>query len=61
MKIKIQQTIELSESDEKALRLYFEETRLEGETFRSWFKLLFISCGDDFFHDKICTYGRYVK
>jgi len=60
MKIKIQDTIELSADDEKALRLYWKEMRDEGETFRDWYRSTFIGCGHVFFDEKILDYGRYV-
>ena len=60
MKIKIQETIELSERDEKALRLYWEEIRDEGETFRDWYKSNFVNCGHVWFEEKIAEYGRFV-
>ena len=60
MKIKIQTTIELSEHDEAALRLYWEEIRYEGETFRDWYKSYFITSGCAWLDEKIYQYGRFV-
>ncbi|MGB0555698.1 MAG: hypothetical protein ACPGJW_00460 [Paracoccaceae bacterium] len=60
MKIRIQTTIELSEHDEAALRLYWEEIRDEGETFRDWYKSSFVNCGHCWFEEKIADYGRFV-
>ena len=60
MKIRIQTTIELSEHDEAALRLYWEEMRDEGETFRDWYKSSFVNCGHCWFEEKIADYGRFV-
>lgn len=60
MKIKIEATIELSEYDEAALRLYWEEIRDEGETFRDWYRSCFIAAGCGWLDEKIYEYGRYV-
>jgi hypothetical protein len=60
MKIKIQETIELSADDEAALRLFWEEWRDEGETFRDWYKSNFVNCGHVWFEEKIAEYGRFV-
>ena len=59
MKIRIQTTIELSEHDEAALRLYWEE-EVEGETFRDWYKSYFIAAGRGWLDEKIYQYGRFV-
>lgn len=60
MKIKIETTIELSADDEAALRLYWEEVRDEGETFRDWYKSYFIDSGRAWLNEKIYEYGRFV-
>lgn len=61
MKIRIQTTIELSEHDEAALRLYWEEVRDEGETFRDWYRSLFISVGEGFMDERVYDYGKFVR
>ena len=58
MKIKIETTIELSADDEKSLRNYFSEIKIDDETFRDWYKSTFIACGHQFMDEKICDYGR---
>lgn len=60
MKIKIETTIKLSEHDEAALRLYWEEIRDEGETFRDWYKSYFIAAGRGWLDEKIYQYGSFV-
>lgn len=60
MKIKIEATIKLSARDEKALRLYWEEIKSEGESFRDWYKSMFLASGWGFMEEKIYDYGRYV-
>lgn len=56
MKIKIETTIELSADDEKSLRAYFSEVKIDDETFRDWYKSTFIACGHQFMDEKISDY-----
>ena len=57
MKIKIEQTIEISGDDLAALKLYFEEIKDEGENFRDWYKSTFIACGHAFMDEKASEYN----
>ena len=56
MKIKIETTVELSAEDLKTLKLYFNEIREEGESFRDWYKSSFIACGHAWNDETICRY-----
>ncbi len=58
MKIKIEQTIEISGDDLAALKLYFNEIKFDDENFRDWYKSTFIACGHQFMDEKIYDYGR---
>jgi len=61
MKIKIEQTIEISGDDLAALKLYFEEIKDEGENFRDWYKSTFLTCGYCFMDEKITDYGALIR
>jgi len=57
MKIKIEQTVEITGRDLNALRTYFEEIKDEGENFRDWYKSTFIACGYAFMDEKASEYN----
>jgi hypothetical protein len=57
MKIKIEQTVEITGHDLNALRTYFEEIKDEGENFRDWYKSTFIACGYAFMDEKASEYN----
>jgi hypothetical protein len=60
VKIKIEHTVELSGDDLAALKIYFNEIKHEGETFREWFKSSFVACGHCFMDEKAADYGRWT-
>ena len=60
VKIKIEHTVELSGEDLAALKIYFDEIKDEGETFRDWFKSSFVACGHCFMDEKAAEYGRWT-
>jgi hypothetical protein len=58
MKIKIETTIEINKDDFKSLKSYFNEVSEEGESFRDWYKSMFVACGHAWMDETIYNYGE---
>ena len=58
MKIKIQTTVEINKDDLKSLKSYFNEVCEEGESFRDWYKSMFIACGHAWNDEAIYHHGE---
>mgnify|MGYP003629133612 FL=1 len=57
MKIKIEATVEINKDDLKSLKSYFNEVCEEGESFRDWYKSMFIACGHAWNDETIYYHG----